>query len=258
MEFVKAEKNKKMGAIIQARMTSHRLPGKVMKDIEGRPVLDHIIKRLERVVDRDAIVIATSQEASDDPIEVFARNNQINIFRGSLEDVLDRIYEAARYYSLDPIIRVTGDNPLIEIAYLSDLIHLFQKSNCDYATAKNPQYFPRGTTAEVTSFEALQRAWEEGDQPDDREHVTWYIRRNSKKFRISQLAPRDEWKSLPFRLALDEKDDFKLLQNLFSRLYCKNPLFGLDEMLNLYAVEPELFKINQNVKVKISTSELNC
>ncbi len=242
---------KRMGAIIQARMSSARLPGKVLKPLGDRPALEQLIRRVSAVIDPASIVVATSTAPEDDAIEVLAKKLKVQVFRGSLEGVLERYYQAAQKYSIDPVIRITGDCPLIETAYLQDLIQLYRDSDAQYVTAKDPALFPRGTTAEIFSFAALESAWREGSTPEDRgEFVTWYVRKRPERFKTLALQPRSEWHDPDFRLALDEERDYALLKELFGRLYDANPLFGLNEIFDLYRREPAIFEINKSVQAK--------
>lgn len=236
------------GIIIQARMSSRRLPGKMLKMIAGKTVLCHLIDRIALIVDKKRIVLATSAEKEDDALAKEAQAAGIQVFRGSLDDVLDRFFQAARQYAFDPIVRVTGDNPLLEPVYLQDLFNLYQSTRADYVTAKDPAKFPRGTTAEIISFRALEAAWNEGTTAEDREHVTWFIRQRPEEFLIASMEPRPEFSKVLPRLALDETADLEQLEHLFTRLQPLNPLFGLREISELYRREPEFFELNQHVR----------
>jgi len=237
-----------VGVILQARMSSSRLPGKVLMNLVDKPVLYHLINRLLRVYDQDRIVIATSQESSDDPIEGFCKTNGIAVFRGDLNDVTDRFYQAALTFMFKAIVRITGDNPMIEPRYLKAMTEEYLRGEYDYISTKDPHFYPCGTTAEIISFEALEKAWKEGKSSEDREHVTWFVRTQPDRFRVNELRIQSEYTGLPIRLALDDPKDFELLEVLFAKLYGDNPLFGLREVGALYYKHPEIFKINQAVK----------
>lgn len=238
-----------LGVIIQARMSSRRLPGKVLKTLCGKTVLDHLADRIASAVSRDRIVIATSAGAEDDVIAEAGKRMGIKVFRGSLEDVLDRFYHAAKQFAIDPVVRITADNPLLEPLYLKDLIRCFVEADADYVSAKNPDFFPRGTTGEMISFSALETAWREGSTPADREHVTWFVRTRPERFKALEMEARREWQPLhAIRLALDEPEDFLLLERLFGRFSAENPLFGLAEISTLYGREPHFFNINRHVQ----------
>lgn len=238
---------KNAGIIIQARMTSKRLPGKMLLPIEDKPVLQHLLERLILVVPKDRIVLATSEDPTDDLLEEFAGELGFNVFRGSLDDVSSRYYECAKKFKFDPVVRVTGDNILTEPVYLRDLFEAYRNCDADYVSAKNPQDFPRGTTAEIFSFAALENSVKNSKTAEDREHVTWHIRNHPGSFKIEAVSPRRRWKGLPVRLVLDEPQDFKQLRTIFSRLYTSGKVFGLEEISELYKNEPEIFEANKDV-----------
>lgn len=242
---------KNAGVIVQARMTSSRLPGKMLLTIENKPVIQHLLERLLQVVPKERIVIATSENPADDLIEEAATALGFNVFRGSLDDVLDRYYQTAKKFKFDPIVRVTGDNILTEPIYLRDLMEAYRNGSADYISAKNPQDFPRGTTAEIFSFDALEKSIKNSKTAEDREHVTWHIRHNPASFKSDTMSPRKRWKGLPLRLVLDEPQDFKQLRSIFSRLYVRGKVFGLNEISELYRKEPEIFETNKDVVPQI-------
>ncbi len=250
------QKIKKLGIVIQARMSSERLPGKVLKAIQGKTVLEHLLDRLEKVVHPSQVILATSKEKSDDPVSVFAKKRGVLCFRGDLDHVLDRFYQAANKWKLDPIIRITADCPLIEPGYITDLINLYRDGDLDYASAKDPEAFPRGTTAEILSFSSLKTAWQKAETDKDKEHVTWYNRRHSERFKLGVLSPRREWQSKDLRLALDEPLDLEVLERLFKELNQEKTPFGLDEILSLAEKSPHLFELNKTVIQKDQNPEV--
>lgn len=242
---------KNAGIIIQARMTSRRLPGKMLLPIENKPALQHLLERLTLVVPKNRIVLATSENPTDDPLEEFASSLGFNVYRGSLTDVLDRYYQCAKTFKMDPVVRVTGDNILTEPVYLRDLFEAYRHGDADYISAKDPKNFPRGTTAEIFSFAALEKSVKNSKTAEDREHVTWHIRNNPDTFKTETVSPRKRWKGLPVRLVLDEPQDFKQLRSIFSRLYTSGKVFGLEEISELYKKEPEIFETNKDVVPEI-------
>ncbi len=173
-----------IGCIIQARMGSNRLPGKVlMKSDNGTPILYHVINQLRHCSKVKNLVIATTTNQEDDEIEKFADNNSVDVFRGNEKDVLDRYFQCAKKYSFSTIVRITADCPLIDPQIVDKVIEQFFSGNYDFATNTLTRTFPIGTDVEVFSFSALKRTWESAQLPSEREHVTPYLR-NERNFKI--------------------------------------------------------------------------
>ena len=233
---------KVIGIIIQARMGSMRLPGKVIKKIEGKTVLEHVIERLKRVKGT-TIILATTDKKEDDILEKIAKKNGVSVFRGSENDVLDRFYQAAKLFKLDYIVRITSDCPLVDPVIVGKVIDFYFKNNFDHVGVDAT--FPDGIDAEVFSFVALEKAWKEATSEEDREHVTPYIWKNHKIFKTGNFSSKENLHDL--RLTLDEKEDFVLIIEIYKELYKKNPKFGLKEVLGLFSRRPELIKINQKI-----------
>ena len=234
------------GAIIQARMNSARLPGKVLAELCGRTVLEHIIGRLRHVRRIGKIVVATSRLEQDDPIAQASSKAGVPCFRGSLEDVLDRFLQAAEEHGMNHVIRVTGDNPVIDPELVKSLVQFYEEKKLDYASAKDPQSFPPGTACEIVSLDTLRRVASLTSAEEDREHVTWYIVQHPEQFRVAFLPAPERGR--PFiRLALDEERDLRVLREVFGRLYDRNPQFGIQSIYELYEREPWIFELNREV-----------
>ena len=170
-------------AILQARTTSRRLPGKVLKDVAGEPLLHRMIERVQRAFKIDRIVVATSTAASDDPVEAIARRMNVDCFRGSLDDVLDRFYQTAMHFDAKSIVRLTADCVLTDPALIDDVIARYYFGGHDYCSNVTDRTFPVGLDIEVFSRKALTIAWQEATAAYDREHVTPLLRRNPLRFR---------------------------------------------------------------------------
>lgn len=232
-------------AIVQARMSSTRLPGKVLKPLGSKIALARVIHQLSGAQRINQIVLATSIDASDDSLIGWARKSQIPYMRGSLHDVLDRYYRTATHYKADIVVRITADCPLIDPTVVDSVIERFLQNDCDYASNINPPTFPDGLDTEVMSFEALERAWIDAKLPADREHVTLYIRNNPELFRIANVAYRDDISKL--RLTLDTQEDYEFLNRLIQKLEMKhiaevNPRFLLMDVLDMLNKDRFLFK----------------
>ncbi len=174
-----------IGCIVQGRMGSSRLPGKTLMKLDKKnTVLHFIINQLEHSKLIDKIVVATTNLKEDDSIEILAKNSNIEIFRGHPDDVLDRYYQCAKKFSIDIIVRITADNPLIDPTIVDDLIKKFTSNSYDFLTNAHVRTFPYGTEVEIFSFKALEKAWKNATKPFEREHVTPYFYNNPKYFKI--------------------------------------------------------------------------
>lgn len=240
----------KIGTIIQARMGSTRLSGKVMKEIKGKTVLSHVIERVSQSKMIDEIIIATTVLNRDDLIEAEAIKCGVKVFRGSEEDVLSRYYYAAKENNLDAVIRITSDCPLIDPNVIDDIIKYY--SNNDYDIVTNAcsdlkqRTYPRGLDAEIFSFEALENAFNKANEKYQREHVTPYIYENSEKVYIY----KNNMDYSRYRWTLDTEEDFKLIHIVYDRLYNGKHNFYLQEIIKLFESEPELIKINEHIEQK--------
>jgi spore coat polysaccharide biosynthesis protein SpsF len=217
-------KMNKTGIIIQARMESTRLPGKVMLGLAGKTVLWHIVERC-RKANVDKVIVATTTAEQDDPVVKFCRENDYDYFRGSEEDVLGRYYRCATEFELDVIIRVTSDCPLIDHNILNELIGLFKNNNCDYASnIIKMRTYPKGYDCEIFSFNTLEQIWKKAKSRPEREHIIYHIFQNQDLFKICQLNNGVNYSN--YRLTLDEEEDFNLIREIFNRLFEKIIFMG--------------------------------
>jgi spore coat polysaccharide biosynthesis protein SpsF (cytidylyltransferase family) len=227
-------------AILQARNSSSRLPKKVTKTILGKPMLLHQIERLKHSQMIDEIVVATSTSTSDDAIEKMCLDSNVEVFRGDLNNVLDRFYKCAKVYNSDYIVRVTGDCPLTDWQVVDQTIKYFFKGDFDYVATSIK--FPDGLDAEIMTISALKSAWKGATLPSEIEHVTQYIVNRIEKFNNGIFEPTRDLSYL--RWTVDEPEDFVLVKKIYQALYEDNPLFLTDDILNLLERQPELTKIN--------------
>jgi spore coat polysaccharide biosynthesis protein SpsF len=230
-------------AILQARVSSSRLPRKVLKPILGRPMLLHQLDRVRRARMLDAIVVATSTDPSDDVIEELCVIARIGCFRGSLTDVLDRFYHAALPYRPDYVVRLTGDCPLADPDLIDRVVSICLEEALDYSGAEAS--FPDGLDVEVMRFAVLEEAWEEATRPSDREHVTQFINRQRDRYRVRGVANDVDLSHL--RWTVDEPADFELITRIYEALYPANPAFGTQDILDLLARRPELATLNTGI-----------
>lgn len=232
-------------AIIQARMRSSRLPGKTMANVDGHPMLWHVVNRVRHARKVDRVVIATSTAAADDIIAEFCQNAGIPCYRGSETDVLDRFYQAARAEHAETIVRVTADCPLIDPAIVDLVVEQFQTGGLDYVSNTMVRTFPDGLDTEVFSAAALETAWRDGHMSSDREHVTPYLR--SGKFRIANVANSDiRSSSGHYRWTVDEPVDLEFVRAVYAAFH-DQPAFGMNDILQLIQRNPNLSSMNDGV-----------
>lgn len=237
--------------IIQARMGSSRLPGKVMLDLAGHPMLEWVVRRGERARQIDQVMVATTDDPADTAIADWCIKSHILCYRGSVFDVLDRYYQAACLSSADTVVRVTADCPLIDPDVLDDTLTLFQKDHADFAANRLPppwhRTFPIGLDVEITSFSMLERAWKEAALPFEREHVMPWFYDTDGRCKVSILNHDPDYGM--HRWTVDTPDDYALLQQIFSHL--KDPLTDswLD-VLHMIETHPDYESINASTRAK--------
>ena len=240
----------KIVATIEARMTSTRLPGKVLLPAGGKPMLQHLVDRLRQVKSLQAIVLATTINRTDDCLEVFAQEQDIAYFRGSEEDVMSRVIGAADSVQADIVVEITGDCPIIDPLIVEQTIQMFRHNTCEYASNSLIRSYPDGMDTQVFALETLKRSAAMTNDPLDREHVTLHICTHPELFRqVTLIASPDlYWPELG--LTLDEKEDYELLQNLIEYFGPSKPYFSCREVIELLRTKPEWVAINQEVRRK--------
>jgi spore coat polysaccharide biosynthesis protein SpsF len=238
-------------AIIQARMASSRLPGKVLKEIAGKAMLEHVVKRARQAKTIDEVVVATTTEPEDTEIEKFCQDHSIQVYRGSLNDVLDRFYQAAKTYRADVIVRLTADCPLLDPGVVDHTVEVFLQGRFDFAANRLPPPFKRtypiGLDTEVCSFAALEKAWQEAKEPYEREHVMPYLYEVHGRFKIIQVDYEKDYGDR--RWTVDTPEDLELVRQVFARLRDQNHFTWLD-VLAVFEREPQLVQINRQIQHK--------
>lgn len=230
-------------AVLQARVSSSRLPRKVLKPILGRPMLQHQLDRVRRARSLDALVVATSTDPGDTAIEALCAAGGVACYRGSLNDVLDRFYQAALRFRPQHVVRLTGDCPLVDPDLIDRVVGVCVEESLDY-TGAEPS-FPDGLDVEVMRFSALEAAWNEATRPSDREHVTQFINRQRDRFRVRGVGSDVDLSHL--RWTVDEPADFELITRIYEALYPSNPAFTTQDILDLLARQPELATLNKGI-----------
>ena len=241
-------------AIVQARMGSTRLPGKIMMLVRNKPLLHYHISQVLQSKKIDKLIIATTDLSQDDQIVKFVDMYGIEVFRGNEEDVLDRYFQCAKEFKLDIIVRITSDCPLIDPEIIDKCVEKFENENYDYLSNVNkkigdnwiydPCGFPPGFAIEVFTFNALENAWKNAKRSSDREHVTQYILDNSEKFKIGSFKNQENFSDL--RLTLDYQVDFDLIKIVIEN-FPINEIFTLKKIVSFFNSHPEFKKINSNI-----------
>jgi spore coat polysaccharide biosynthesis protein SpsF (cytidylyltransferase family) len=231
----------KVVAIIQARMGSTRLPGKIMKDVAGRPLLAQVIRRARAARTLDRVAVATSDAPPDNIVETLCEDAGVPCFRGSEEDVLDRYYRAAERFEAGTIVRLTADCPLLDPEVIDRVVREFGGGEYDYMANIHPPTFPDGLDTEVFTRQALECAWREAVLRSDREHVTPFIWRQPDRFRLGNVTNTTDLSAC--RWTVDEPQDLEFVRLVYSRCDAGD-LFGMEEVLRLLRAHPELQGLN--------------
>ncbi len=235
-------------AFIAARMGSERMPGKVLKNLSGLPALVHIFNILRESENLDDFAVVTTALSEDDEIENVCIENSVKVVRGSVHDVLDRFRQAANIFKPETIVRVTGDDPLMDSGIIDKVIEAHFTGDYDYTSNIIKRTFPRGMDTEVMRYSALEKSWRTTADKDDHEHVTLFIRRNPELFKLKSVESEGEaFDNL--RLCLDTEKDYELISEIYTKLYKGKPI-KLYEILNFLNDNPELKNINSEVMQK--------
>lgn len=227
-------------AIIQARMSSTRLPGKVLADIAGNPMLYHVVSRARQAQTLDMVAVATSKGRADDDLEHFCLEAGIPCFRGSEDDVLDRYYQAAKHFEADIVVRLTADCPLLDPLVIDKVVRVFQEGDFDYVSNTIQCTYPDGLDTEMFSHSTLERAWREAHLKSEREHVTSYIYNHPELFHLGNVSNNTDLSAL--RWTVDEPDDLEFVRAVYAHFGAS--YLGMGEVLNLLRRQPELGGVN--------------
>ncbi|MBN1057660.1 acylneuraminate cytidylyltransferase [Clostridium botulinum] len=240
----------KVVCIIQARMGSSRLPGKVLKSICDKTILEHDINRVKLSSNIHEIVVATTTNCEDDRIVEEAKRLGVNYFRGSEKDVLSRYYFAAKKSNADIVIRITSDCPCLDYKILSNMINMYldKSSNVDYMNNTIERTYPRGYDIEIFSFAALEKAFINAKEDYEREHVTPYLYDLNNKFRILSYKNSKDYSK--YRVTLDTEEDFKVIKAIYQELYTSNEYFLLEDVIKYLERNPQIVKINESIEQK--------
>lgn len=244
----------KIGAVIQARASSTRLPGKVLKELpygSGITVLEQVIRRLKKSQKISDVIVATTTEKEDDELVNIAQRQGVEHFRGSKKDVLSRYYFASKENGLKIIVRITSDCPCIDPDVVDSVVKKHIDSKADYTSNTLKKTFPHGLDTEVLNFDTLEKVHIEAKQDFEREHVCPYIyKSNPQTFKISSVEAPDRLHAPDIRITLDTEQDYVLLCAVFDYLYSENDFFVAEDVIKLFSDKPWLKLINKTVTQK--------
>lgn len=235
---------KKTVALIQARMSSSRLPGKVLMDIGGEPMIIRVVKRSQKAKTLGDMVVITSDHQDDDALEKICLDHGVSCFRGNLHDVLDRYYQAAKRFQAEIIVRITGDCPLLDPAIVDQVVRTFHKGSYDYVSNILECTFPDGLDTEVFRMETLERAWLEARLKSEREHVTAFIYNHPELFRCGCVKHTKDLSSL--RWTVDTSEDLAFVRAVYTHFATSD--FGMLEILELLKRDPALGRVNAHLQ----------
>ncbi|CAH1195724.1 8-amino-3,8-dideoxy-manno-octulosonate cytidylyltransferase [Paenibacillus auburnensis] len=241
----------KIVAVIQARMGSTRLPGKIMKEVAGKSVLEYQIEQVRRSKTIDQIVIATTTKDTEQPIIDLCKRMAVDYYRGPEDDVLSRYYQAACWYGADIVVRLTSDCPLLDPAVIDRVINVFlsRSERVDYVSNTIERTYPRGYDVEVFSMKVLEQTFKEAGNAAEREHVTLYLYQHPEVFRLGQVKHSKDLSS--YRLTVDTEEDFELMSRLITALCGKRREgFTLDDVITLLQENPDWVLINAHIEQK--------
>ncbi|GAB4268779.1 MAG: NTP transferase domain-containing protein [Candidatus Rifleibacteriota bacterium] len=252
-------KKVKNQVIIQARMGSTRLPGKVLLPLNNKPILEYVVYRAGKAAKVDRVVVATSDQPEDDAIEKWCEDNKVSCVRGSSADVLDRYLKAESCFPCENIVRITADCPVVDPGIIDSLIALHEETAADYSSNEVPPTFPCGFDTEVVRADVLRKVGKIASLKSHREHVTLYIRENTKDFKIVNLD--SEIQAQNVRLCVDRPEDYEALKLLFSKFQPGEMLFSYYQILEILQRFPEILQLNSGIDrfegVKKSAREEN-
>jgi spore coat polysaccharide biosynthesis protein SpsF len=237
-------------AIIQARMTSTRLPGKVLLPGYNKSMLEHLVERLQQSQHIQKVIVATTINQTDDPIIELCEKLEIGYHRGSENDVLQRVLDTMSAHDTDIIVEITGDCPLIDYNVVDDVINTYLNNSYDYVSNVMKRTYPRGLDTQVFSKQVLEKVNTLTKDPMDREHVSLYIYKHPQTFSCHGISLPTELSHPDYRWTLDTPEDYEFIKTVFEKLYPTNPKFTFQDIYKLISSNPELTNINKEIKQK--------
>jgi spore coat polysaccharide biosynthesis protein SpsF len=240
----------KVVATIEARMKSTRLPGKVLRPVVGKPMLELLVERLSRAQTVSQVVVATTVDSTDDPIVRLANKLGVGCYRGSENDVLDRVLRSALHYDANLIVETTGDNPLVDPEVIDRLVDIYRLNDFDYVSNVQKRTYPLGLNAHLFSTKTLAEVAELTQDPADREHVSLYIYEHPERYRLHVVESGLPARFAELRFTVDTSEDLDLISAIYQELYPHNQRFRLADVLELCDRKPELATLNRGIQQK--------
>ena len=234
-------------ALIQARMSSTRLPGKVLKPLLGQPMIGRLLERVQRCRTIDRLAVITSTEESDAPLAAYVQSLGVDCYRGSLQDVLDRYYQAAKKYEATHVVRITGDCPLLDPVLTDEVVRLLLEGPYDITASGACDTYPDGLDVTALTMKALTEGWEKAELPSEREHVTSYHFTRPQRYRCGVVHCPEKLGHI--RLSVDEPEDFQLAERIFQALYPENPQFSFADVWALLQQHPQWLQGNAHIPI---------
>jgi spore coat polysaccharide biosynthesis protein SpsF len=230
-------------------MGSTRLPGKVLMKLGNKTILEHITHFVSLSQNIDQVVIATTNRSEDNQIENLANHIGIKCFRGSSDNVLERFYYCAKSFDADIVVRLTGDNPIVDPILVEKLVNISKNEEVDYVSNVLVNSYPYGySPCEVFTFKILEKLFEENKGPKDLEHVTFHIRQNKNQYNVRTVIAPDGYERPYWRLTIDYEEDLLLLKKIFAEFYLSRRIMSYEKLVKFLDKKPELLKINSNCK----------
>ncbi len=241
----------KIITLVQARTSSTRLPGKVLMPLCGQPLLIRMVERLNYSKWAGRIIVITTEDSSDDPIVELCNSKGIEVFRGDMNNLLDRHYQAAKAYDAEIVLKIPSDCPLIDPNIVDFVIdyYLQNSGNFDYVSNLHPATYPDGNDVEIMSFKSLEMAWNNATRKLELEHTTPYLWENPDQFKIGNVAwPSGKDYSMSHRWTIDYPEDYQFIKAVYEELHPKNPVFTIEEIIDLVtAKKPDIHQINAHL-----------
>ena len=234
-----------LAAILQARTGSTRLPNKVLKKIYGKTLLELFVNRIRSSSLIEKIIIATTSNADDNVIEELAQEIGVDCFRGNENDLLDRYYCCAKQFNVDPILRITPDDPFVDYQIIEKGVKIYRNTTVNFVTNHFEPTYPEGLDIEIYSFETLEKCWKRAKLASEREHVFLYIQNHPEEFKIVNFGQERNYSHL--RWTIDYQCDFEMTKAIYRHLYVQNHVFLQDDILKLLRKYPEIAELNSHI-----------
>ena len=246
---------KKVVATIEGRMTSTRLPGKILMPLSGKPVMQHMIERHRKSKLTDEVIVATTTNPQDDPVAALCKELDCPCFRGSEDDVLGRVVSAGKEYGADILVQGMADSPVVDWRLIDECVRLLQEKDADCASNEFVETFPIGFDVRAYKFSSLAKAESLDSDPAYREHAGYSIRSQPEKFKLANWEAEGDMRWPTLRLTLDTEEDYKLISAVYDELYPKNPDFSATDVVTFLKNRPDLVAINSTIVQKVPTVE---